>query len=119
MCGRGMEIRGQEVLDARIRGGMAQLRFATGTYMVEILPTHAREGYAPFAEGYVPLVTANMVKTADLWRLRSGVSLEGVQDASELSQVADEVDLLYCYDAADFGFRQHMREIAWRQRSEE
>jgi hypothetical protein len=70
--------------------------------------------------------SAFIVTTADLWRLKEGVTISDIRAADEIQKVATKHDLLFCYEPPDNELQKHSmqklmasfdkRQIEWMDR---
>jgi hypothetical protein len=95
-CARGVEIHSSGCDGNSIQRGLSQLRYA----MLNMIAMSLRNQVQTWHDEdlYIQFVVPIFVTTADLWVLRPEVSIDDIQAAQELDEVAVEVPALVHYE---------------------
>jgi len=97
LCSKGIELLPTDKNPKSIEQAVQQLRHAVTAKTITDLRWMGAEFRPPAITAIVPMV----VTTADLWRLKSDCTVDDVRQAEELTDVAEQHDLLVLQQAPD------------------
>ncbi|HIK17871.1 MAG TPA: hypothetical protein IGS53_21645 [Leptolyngbyaceae cyanobacterium M33_DOE_097] len=99
LCGKGVEIYNDGLNPKTITQAVSQLQYSLVKKVAEGLDDQIDDflGNPDQIHILVPII----VTTAELWRLNPGTTIEGIQDANELEDVASKTDFLLVHEAPD------------------
>jgi hypothetical protein len=104
-CSKGVEITDAGNNPKSITQAFAQLKYALVDSFAESIwhqIDHLLGDESPIFS-----YSAFVVTTADLWRLKEGVSVADIRSAKEIQEVATKHDLLFCYEPPDNELARH------------
>lgn len=99
LCGKGIEILPSDSNPKTIEQAVQQLRFAVVAKAIDAI-IHQVDGLLGSPTPLFVIVPM-VVTTAELWRLKSGITVEDVRAADEIAAVADPHDLLVLWREPD------------------
>ena len=99
LCGKGIELLPDDANPKTIEQAVRQLRHAVVAKSLDAI-VHQVDGLLGTPTPLFVIVPI-IVTTAELWRLRRGVTIEDVRQADEINAIADPCDLVVLYDAPD------------------
>lgn len=103
-CSKGVELTPDGANDKSITQALSQLAFAFAPHVADAIEHQARRLLgSEFIFYHVPVIAT----TAQLFRLRDGVTLDSIRGASEVEDVATEEDCLVLKYQAGVELRQH------------
>lgn|SRR3989338_624949 len=105
LCGKGVELLAQDANPKSIEQCVQQLRFGLVDKVIDCI-IHQADGLLGRPTPVFVLVPI-IVTTAELWRLRSGVSIEDIRNAEELEEIAELKDLLIIHRDPDNQLKRH------------
>lgn len=105
MCGKGVELLKSDANPKSIREAICQLQFGLVDQVVDAIVHQADRllGTPTPVFLLVPIV----VTTAELWRLRSGTTIESIRESSSLEDVAERHDIVLVHDRPNNQLRRH------------
>jgi hypothetical protein len=92
LCGKGIELLPDDANPKSIEQAVQQLRWAVVAKAIESLTWHFTTPFSDTAPLIV--IVPIIVTTAELWRLKEGITIEEIRKAEELSDVAEHHDIL-------------------------
>jgi hypothetical protein len=98
-CSKGIEISDAGPNPKSITQALSQLKYALSDSFAEDILHQVDHLLGPESPifTYAPFI----VTTADLWRLKEGVTIADIRGAKELPEVATSHDLLFCFERPD------------------
>ena len=108
-CFKGVELHTKEAHEKGIKHGLSQLRWALPQLVANIV--HSQAATLNDIDLNLGFVCPILLTNAPLYVLRNGVDLTDVRNATEIGQIADEVESLIVYQERGPQLDRHVRTI--------